>query len=783
MDDASYSCTFFQLFSKIITYALILLCPAGINLLIEKSCRTFMDYIRKYKSLINSHYVSEGVRITAGVLTPALLMGYFNMLSTGIVLSLGALFVSMTDGPGPIHHRKNGMAVCIVGLFVVTLCAGFLIKSPVSLAVFLFIACFFLSMIGVYGTRAASIGTATMLVLTLTIDPRLNFTSPETIIQHSLLIVSGGLWYMCFSMLLYKIRPYRLPQQALGDYIQAAAVYMSIRSEFYNRNVDYENIYKRAQQQQVTVQQKQNELTELLFKTRSIVKESNNIGRTLVMIYLDVADIFESIMMSHQQYPLLHEYFDETDILTDYYHLIKNLANQLDEVGIAVKSGERSSFHDNLIEEVHNTSKKLDELRHTYLKPDNIEGFISLRRILENIQDLTERFNVLQKYTSYDITLPNQSIKEADYEKLISSQPVTPDLFIDNLTLKSDTFRHSLRVSIAILAGFLVTIFFHVGHSYWILLTIIVILKPAFSLTKKRNGARLAGTVLGVLIGVIILHIVHNNTVLLILLILLMAAGYSFMRIDYFVMVSLMTPYLVLFYHFLNPVNFSVVLKDRITDTIIGSAIAFVASFLFPSWERGKIKPVMIEMITAVKKYFTVIADAFNGKITSPVTQHVARKNAFVALANLSDAFNRMLSEPKSQQKGAEVIHHFVVLSHMFTSYIATLSQYIELGHSTYNAEFVKVAEDIQKYLANTIEVLNGEKATDKTFVYKESLRKLNEQANALLQKRKQELQEGHLETSTRKSLFDLKSIVDQFNLIYNVAADLNKIPQTLQLD
>lgn len=51
----------------------------------------------------------------------------------------------------------------------------------------------------------------------------------------------------------------------------------------------------------------------------------------------------------------------------------------------------------------------------------------------------------------------------------------------------------------------------------------------------------------------------------------------------------------------------------------------------------------------------------------------------------------------------------------------------------------------------------------------------LNDRVNVLLQKRKQELEEGLLETSTRRPLFDLKSIVDQFNLIYNVAADINK--------
>jgi len=175
-----------------------------------------MDYIKTYRSFINSHYLSEGIRITAGVILPALLFEYFDLLSIGIIFSLGALFVSVTDSAGPIHHRQNGMLACILGILIATLIIGFAAKSPILLALFLFASCFFFSMIGIYGTRATSIGTAVMLVTTLTIDPRLNLETPLKVVIHSFYLVAGGLWYMAFSMLLYNFRPYRLLQQALG---------------------------------------------------------------------------------------------------------------------------------------------------------------------------------------------------------------------------------------------------------------------------------------------------------------------------------------------------------------------------------------------------------------------------------------------------------------------------------------------------------------------------------------------------------------------------------------
>ena len=220
-------------------------------------------------------------------------------------------------------------------------------------------------------------------------------------------------------------------------------------------------------------------------------------------------------------------------------------------------------------------------------------------------------------------------------------------------------------------------------------------------------------------------------------------------------------------------------------DTIIGSFIAFVASiFLFPSWERKKFKAEMVTMLSDVKEYFAVIAEAFSGKQIDTAAKQLARKNALVALANLSDAFNRMISEPKSQQQGVEVLHHFVVLNHMLTSYIATLAHYIHMQTIPFSSDdFVKVSQDIQQYFINAINYLNGEEVTEKTISNKDLLRKLNERVNHLMQKRREELQQGKLETATRKPLFDLKSIVDQFNLIYNVAIDLNKITQNLKIE
>jgi uncharacterized membrane protein YccC len=246
-----------------------------------------------------------------------------------------------------------------------------------------------------------------------------------------------------------------------------------------------------------------------------------------------------------------------------------------------------------------------------------------------------------------------------------------------------------------------------------------------------------------------------------------------------------MTPYVILFFHLINPNDFKGLLTDRIIDTVIGSVIAFATIyFLIPNWERQKIKPLMARMLEEGVEYFSAIGAAFaEQKTLSNHEQQLVRKNALVALANLSAAFNRMLSEPKQQQKGIEDIHQFVVLTHMLTSYTATLSAYLKLETIPFSSEELrKVIKDIELYFKNAITIINGEQTTEEVVSHKQSLQKLNEEANNLMEKRRTELQQGQLETSTKTTLFNLKSVVDQFNLIYKVAVDINKVSSTITL-
>jgi uncharacterized membrane protein YccC len=464
------------------------------------------------------------------------------------------------------------------------------------------------------------------------------------------------------------------------------------------------------------------------------------------------------------------------------------MAVELDEIGIAIKSGKPSVETSHLSLRIKHLRESFIRFRDEQRTAENVEGFIGMRHILDSIQDIADRLHTLHGYTTYDWKLGKNFRPQIDYDQFITHQGIESKLLLENLTLTSNIFRHSLRVSIATLAGYLISQFFPLGHGYWILLTITVILKPAYSLTKKRNFERLMGTLAGAFIGLLILYFIGDRTVLFVLMILFMMGTYVFLRTNYLICVTLMTPYVLLLFHLLYPHDFRTILSDRVIDTVIGSAIAFIANiFLVPSREREQITDYMIRIIEANGAYFRDVSGAFLGKPVSVARYKLSRKHAFVALANLSDAFDRILSEPGNKRKLADRMHQFVVSSHMLTSHIATLAYYTSsLPGGEADPAYGPIIRAMLMRLDNTAACLQekegyGGAGSGEAVTGKEELRILNGKMTALMNKRKAELEKGILESDTRRQLSGFKPIVDQFNFIAKVTADIGKIGLSLR--
>ncbi|MFC5269847.1 FUSC family membrane protein [Adhaeribacter terreus] len=708
---------------------------------------------REIQYFLFSQYFSDGLRITLGVLLPSLIFVQFGRLELGLILSLGALCVSITDSPGPVVHKRNAMLLCNATIFLVALITGFVRLNPYLLGAEIMLFCFGFSMLMVYGPRAAALGTAGLVVMILTMD---NALKPLEVLGYSALITAGGVWYMLMSLFFFQILPYRQAQQTLGECIHEVARFLRYKAEFYRAYTNLDEDYRKIVAQQIVVSEKQDAVREVLFKSRQYIKASTTPGRILLLTFVDLVDLYEQIMATHYDYAALREKFGKTGVLSEIARLILQIADQLDDIAFAFESNIRLRLPSNLNPQMEQLKLHIDKVGEDEKETSNL----ALKKILVNLRNLTHRLHDMQQYFNATPSDLEKKTGPLEYSRFVSQQEYDLKLIRNNLNFNSAIFKHSVRVALVCLFGYIVTKIAPYGHhSYWVLLTIIVILKPAFSLTKQRNYERIIGTIAGSAIGILILVFFPNRTVQFLFLLFCMVGTYSFQRRNYVVSVIFMTPFVLILFNFLGDGNLNIA-QERIIDTLIGAAIAFSASyFLFPSWESEQLKKFLREMLTANVNYLQKLSDILAGKKVKIEDYKLARKNVYVHSANLSAAFQRMMSEPKRKQIKSKEVHKFVVLNHILSSFIATAaSGLLNRPAQVYPPEYVKPVKRSCAMLTETAKKMD---------------------ASVITNQPSKPADDSEL-TTTMPADFDEHLLKSQLDFIQKVSADIRKISDSI---
>jgi uncharacterized membrane protein (TIGR01666 family) len=621
--------------------------------------------LQEIRYFFYSQAVADGFRTTVAILLPALAGLYGGWFEAGLAMASGALCVSLTDAPGPLLNKRNGMLICALLLFFITALTALVRVNIYLLGMEIALVAFFFSMFNVYGARAAGVGNACLLMMILTMDKHI---PAEAVLPHSIQVMAGGLCYLLISIVASLLQPYRAGQRILGESIRELAGYLSTKASFYDPATDLQANYQQLVGKQIIVHEKQDAVRDILFKTPRIVREQTENGRKLVNVFVETVDLFEDITAAYYDYALLRKRFEKTGILEKIAGQIMLISTELDRLGMAIQMNRHFSPAINFEERLAVLKREIDGLPKT-----STESHLVLKKILVNLRRLVQRYEELYRY--FDKQICSQSREPIDHSQFVTHQPLDANIFWSNLTMTSTVFRHALRVAIACEIGYLLTKTISYGqYSYWILLTIAFILKPAFSLTKERNIQRIIGTFAGGLLGVLILLLIPVTEVQFAFMVLFMFLTYTFLRVNYLAMVLFTTPFVLILFSFLG-VGFIDLAKERVFDTVLGCAIAFATgTFLFPSWESESIKTHLQNMLKANRDYLQLIRDGLTGKTPDLLRYKLVRKEVYVSTANLSAAFRRMSSEPLHTQRHSKAVHQAIVQNHILFSNIATIA-------------------------------------------------------------------------------------------------------------
>jgi uncharacterized membrane protein YccC len=202
----------------------------------------------------------------------------------------------------------------------------------------------------------------------------------------------------------------------------------------------------------------------------------------------------------------------------------------------------------------------------------------------------------------------------------------------------------TIRLMSCMLVAALVTEFLPVQRSYWVPLTVAIVLKPDYGSVFARALQRGLGTVIGAVLGAVVLILVHGTWLLIPFGVLAALLPFGRSR-SYGLFAVFLTPLVVVLIDLLEPIGWHLAL-DRMEDTLIGCLIVVVVGFLpwTTSWYAHL--PGQFETATAQVAGYLETA-LLSGSPGSPGPDRSGlRRRTYRSLADLRAEFQRTMSEP-----------------------------------------------------------------------------------------------------------------------------------------
>ncbi len=225
----------------------------------------------------------------------------------------------------------------------------------------------------------------------------------------------------------------------------------------------------------------------------------------------------------------------------------------------------------------------------------------------------------------------------------------------------------TVRLMICIGVAGVVTEVLPLQRSYWVPLTVALVLKPDYGSVFARALQRAIGTIVGAVAGAVLLALVHGTWLLIPFAVLATLLPYGRKR-NYGLMTTFLTPLVVVLIDLLSPVGWRLA-EDRLIDSLIGCAIALVIGFApWPMMWYAHLPREFAAAALDVARYMEEAllgpvgagggagvgagASAGRGAGRVPVRART-RWAAYRALADARTEFQRTMAEPPSISRRA----------------------------------------------------------------------------------------------------------------------------------
>ncbi|RJX75463.1 TIGR01666 family membrane protein [Vibrio sinensis] len=620
----------------------------------------FISQIRLYWANKTFNYSLLILVTLLGVVIPA---WHYDLNTQIIPLILGIIAAALAESDDNFTGRLKSVVLTLICFGIAALSIEILFNQPIWFALGLFVSTFVFIMLGAIGPRYASIAFGSLLIAIYTM---LGAHESQNIWYQPLMLLAGASWYSVVSMFWHMLWPMQPVQQSLANVFLQLANYLDAKSELFHpvsNLVPQPYRIKEATLNASTVSALNACKATLLSRSRR--GHVDGASDRFLNIYFLAQDIHERASSSHYRYQELAQHFGRYDVLFRFKYVLESQAKSCRDIANSIRLGK--AFQNN-----NDSILALDELQNSIenLQQQNNPAW---RSLLSQLGYLFNNLATVEKQLDNVNNPDTNRLEEGMLDDTDAHSLKMMWLRVkSNLNKDSMLFRHAIRMSVALTVGYAFIQLLDIERGYWILLTTLFVCQPNYSATKQKIAARIAGTLVGLFVGIPLLTFFPSPESQLVFIVIAGVAFFVFRLANYGYATGFIT-LLVLFCFNQLGEGFAVILP-RFIDTIVGCLLSVAAvSFILPDWQSKRLHKVMAEAIRSNRDYLAQIIGQYRLGKKDNLSYRIARRSAHNQDANLTAAVSAMLVEPGKYHSATDESFRLLTLNHALLSYISAL--------------------------------------------------------------------------------------------------------------
>ncbi|MGB3299497.1 MAG: FUSC family protein [Phormidesmis sp.] len=636
--------------------------------------------------------------------------------------TISAFSVGLVAVSGTYWRQAKAMGAAAIAVTLALLLATLVGSSFWLTITATFTVVLLLSFASLWGSAITSISVATLLMFVISLAKFSSFASVPVLLEQCLLCFMGGLWAMAISSSFWIVRPYTPAVGAVADCYAALGALAKPLSDKKGSSSAIER-HPQAQDAAVKCLSAARNIWTSAWATEkaesprgnqllTAIEDANQMNHTLVALVELLATTSQSSFFQH--------------IELEVEQAIAQVAIALQALSTALKQKQAvplAALESSTEALAEQWQALIDQIQAQTIKiqaADYVE-MARLGKIVTSLSDLSEQIKTSTRNAT-DLAFGTTTAKRLTRQKqFVSTQPETIawlDTVKNNLTFRSMTFRHALRLAILVTLAQLLDYFLPIPRGYWVTLTVLFALKPNFGGTSQIIGQRVLGTVIGSIVGIVLVVTIHNSLVITLLILLMMFMAVSLRPLSYSLFITVLTPAIILLFEVIGMGSWQVGIH-RIADTLIGGAIAFAGSYLlFPIWERRQLPAQLETTLQANLAYFQIAIAQYLQKQdpqedpTFAASLNRLRHQAALQNANAEAAAQRLFGEPRHIRGEIEPIMTLMLyIRSLFSSTTILTEHFKRLNSESQLAYIEQLTNAIEQSLLSMASAIAGKQA------------------------------------------------------------------------